>query len=121
MKRSIILIAMLFLTLTLSNVSATGFSGINGDNQIKVNSEFSIYPNPATTEFTIQFKSDIQGFVDIKMFNALGTVVFSKCFELLSGNSLINIPLESNKIKSGMYYVLIENGQFSKTQKLIVK
>lgn len=121
MKRLTLITAMLFLTLTLCNVSATGFSGLNGENQIKLSSEFSIYPNPATTEFTIQFKSDVQGFVDVRIFNALGTVVFNKRFELLPGNSSITIPLQNEKVKPGMYYVQIENGQYSKTQKLIVK
>lgn len=121
MKRTLLLIVLLFPAIFSSNMLVSGMSGNDVNIRVQSDNQVTMYPNPATTGVNIQFYSEKEGNAQIKLFNALGSAVFSYKYDFDPGNVLISISLESNKIKPGMYYVLIENGIFSTTQKLIVR
>lgn len=121
MKRTLLLLVFLFPIVFGSNMLVSGMSGNNINMHVQSDNQVILYPNPATTVLNIQFYTEKEGTAKIKFFNALGSVVFSNKYDFNQGNVLISISLENNKIKPGMYYVQIDNGQFSSTQKLIVK
>ena len=121
MKRISLLFVLLFAVIISGNTSVSGMSGNYNNDSMQSDNQVTIFPNPATTGVNIQFYSENEGAAQIKVYNALGTAVFSNKYNFNAGNVLISISLESNKIKPGMYYVLIDSGLFSTTQKLIVR
>ncbi len=71
------------------------------------NSNFSLYPNPATTSFSIESPSKIS---NIEIFNLLGSQVF---FQNIDNKNFMEINVK--ELQSGMYVVKLEteNGTFS--------
>ena len=85
------------------------------------NSDVKLYPNPATDEFNVQFVASNSGILQVKLYNALGSVVFAEKYNFNEGNVIVNIQLDQYKIRKGMYYVSLESEDVTKTQKLILK
>lgn len=75
------------------------------------NTNFSLSPNPATTNFTINSKID--PLTQIEIYNILGQRVIFKIF-----SNTISENLDISGLKSGMYLVKINN---QTTKKLLVK
>ena len=70
----------------------------------------SIYPNPTTTQFTIEITSPKQ----ILIFNSVGQVVYSK-------KTQNNIIINKLEIGNGIYIVEISDGISTEQHKLIIK
>ena len=78
---------------------------------------FSVYPNPASQEFTIQIESAGFGmFGNVEIYNVLGEKVFEENF-VSSFSSVIHLK----NISSGIYFVKMSDGKKMHTKKLIVK
>ena len=84
---------------------------------IAKNEAFIIYPNPNNGQFTIGIKDNIQN-LDIKVLNSLGQTIWTVQDAQLS-NNLINIDL--GQVKSGLYFVVIFDGQAEEVFKITVK
>ena len=80
------------------------------DNAIK------IYPNPATSEFTISQNLSSEG--TVQLFDLSG----KKIKELFKGNfgTNENITVKTDGIAAGVYLVKIKNGYKSATKKLVI-
>lgn len=74
---------------------------------------FAIFPNPATDYLHVDIKAGIIPF-ELKIFNSLGQIVFSETLKKKSQT------LHLSHFQSGMYYVMVQNQNFSKTHKLVV-
>jgi endonuclease/exonuclease/phosphatase family metal-dependent hydrolase len=75
----------------------------------------NIYPNPATNQFSIALKNDIQnGFLEV--FNANGQRV--KSLMLLNNQSLVEVNIEG--LVNGIYYVKVSSENGEMIGKLIV-
>lgn len=93
------------------------FSDILGieDNQIS-NNAVSIYPNPATSEFTITSNLTSKG--TVQLYNVNG----KKIKELYKGDFSLNknISVKTDGISKGIYFVKIISGKQSVTKKLLI-
>jgi thiol-disulfide isomerase/thioredoxin len=79
----------------------------------------SVYPNPASTELSLEVTVNEANPVMIECFNLLGVKVFSASFEVSPGEQTIIIPTE--EIPNGAYFIrLMQNGQFIGTQKALI-
>jgi len=79
----------------------------------------SVYPNPATEMLTISFVSkDLNSPVEIKLMDMSGREILTNTF-----NAAIdfNQSIETRDLSRGMYFVIIKNGIYTATQKLILK
>jgi hypothetical protein len=73
-------------------------------------SQFSIFPNPTTNQFTIQLDMDSE-LERINIYNNLGQLVHST-----------SVPVvDSSNLSSGMYYVEVITNEGKATKKLIIK
>ena len=72
-----------------------------------------VYPNPSTTQFSLQIKSDRKERATIKVVNILGRKVSSR--EVMP-NEIIRF---GNELKAGLYYVEIVQGNNRKVVKII--
>jgi hypothetical protein len=74
--------------------------------------EVKVYPNPSADAFTLKFKS-VHPEVEILVFNISGQLILNQSFE---NSDLITIDLKHGR---GVYFININSGQQSLTQKLI--
>jgi len=73
-----------------------------------------IFPNPATDFLHVEINGGILPF-RLKIFNQLGHTIFSE--QLRSKSETLQLP----NFQPGMYFVIVQNQNFTKTQKLIVR
>lgn len=87
-----------------------------GENEI-ASSAVKIYPNPATSEFTISQSLSSEG--TVQLFDISG----KKIKDLFIGNfgSNKNIKVKTDGLAAGIYLVKVNSGKQSVTKKLIVK
>lgn len=79
------------------------------DNQF--GSNFSLFPNPATSSFTIATRGIEGDKVSVSVANALGQVLFSKSLNVAS-NGLINVDV--NSFATGVYVVTLQSSNGAK-------
>jgi len=68
------------------------------------NEELKIYPNPANSDITLEFDSDINQNIEIQIYNILGTEVLSK--QIFCQKS---VSLDVSRLKSGIYFVRVSD------------
>lgn len=77
--------------------------------------EFTVFPNPAYSEVNIRFKSSEPTPFELKIMSINGQAVHSGM--ITNGEQL---QMYVDKWATGPYYVLISNGDISKTKKLLI-
>lgn len=97
------------------NVSATLINGIESINPLE---GFSIYPNPATTSFTIEGTSNSEK-IHYEIYNVVGAAV--KTGDVAAKTTNFNGRISISDISKGMYFVKISDGKNEWTKKLIVQ
>ncbi|WP_010181598.1 alpha-amylase family glycosyl hydrolase [Aquimarina agarilytica] len=72
------------------------------------------YPNPFTSELTINFNSSTAGTATIQLVNSIGQLVTSKTVQILEGNSSIQLKTPENLSPKGLYFyrILLNNKIF---------
>ena len=85
-------------------------------NELKTN---NIYPNPASTNFTLQLSLTKKKVVEVSIYNTLGIKVSSEKLNLSAGNHML---VKNFDLKNGQYFVNItdDNGLTIVTRKLLV-
>lgn len=74
---------------------------------------FNLYPNPATTQFTLE--TNISGTYTLTLFDQLGQKVMVKnCDKPIE-------TIQTNQLRSGVYFVQMNANGVSKTMKLVLK
>ncbi len=92
------------------------FKDLNSSSEyIKVSDKINVYPNPATTDFTITFNENTQNNYLIQLTDAEGKTVYSK--EYTSSKVQIN----RNGLPAGLYNIQIINNDKIYTKKLLLK
>jgi len=84
----------------------------------KTNS-FSLYPNPNTGEFNIQFGDKVTGNITLRVVSATGNVLISRTMEVNQPGQIESFNL--SQLSRGVYYVRIESHTGSAVQKLVIK
>jgi hypothetical protein len=79
-----------------------------GMSEVVTNSYFSIFPNPAYEEITLQLQTNSSGVVLISVVNVYGEITLEQSFPLVNGNLNEKISLDE-KFAGGMYCVKIQS------------
>lgn len=77
---------------------------------------FSIAPNPNSGTFTLEFSQQIESAITVRITNTDGTTVFS---DRLSGGN--NVRIQTENLKSGLYFIIVENEAMRQVDKLIIR
>jgi endonuclease I len=77
--------------------------------------EVTFYPNPANEELNISVQN-YSGEINVQIYNIIGNLVYSE-----KSNINDNHKISLSEIDSGIYFVKITYGNFSNTQKIIIK
>ncbi len=78
----------------------------------KVPAYFSIYPNPNSGNVSVKLHESVLN-ADMKIYNVSGKIVFFQ-------ENINNNPLQVSNLKSGIYFLQLQNSNFSITRKFIL-
>ena len=84
------------------------------DEDIK-NQSITVFPNPSSGKFTIE--TDNSSLVTIDVINSTGTIVFSTS----NINKLKSVEIDLSNYGGGIYFVRVNNGEKTYTEKILVQ
>ena len=91
------------------------------NNNVESNSTaFSnIYPNPTSSEFTIDVTAEMDKDVIIEVYDVLGNIVVNEKHSIVTGTSVMKTNI--NEFKAGLYFVRLTevNGNVVNTQRVV--
>ena len=76
-----------------------------------------LYPNPSSDLLNLSFTSDKQSNVSFEIIDVLGKQVYSENFIAQTGNNLRSVFV--NKLKNGLYFVKIQNGNTQTVERFV--
>ena len=84
-----------------------------------VTQTFSMWPNPAREKIFVSISTDHESQAMIKIFDSKGSLVKMQKADLLPGNNVISIDMES--VANGVYQLSAswDNGQTQKTKQVL--
>jgi len=123
---------------SVQNYSYTEFKTVNGNNfyrlkQVDFDGNFkysaivkinmtgalwAIFPNPATSNTTVQIRSQLKN-VSFTLVDNYGKTIYRRFLLNVNAGEFKDIPL--NNVSKGMYMLKIESDKGSKTEKIIVQ
>ncbi len=80
---------------------------------------FSVYPNPSNGTFNLTFKPDTNGSVEVSLYDLRGRAINNYTFDDVSSSSTFSKQLELNYVDSGMYFLVVKNGNKVTTKKIV--
>jgi hypothetical protein len=87
---------------------------------IENSNNLSLYPNPANKSFTLQFKHEGTGPVQISILNSLGQIEKRTEISKDTNNEFV-IDFEALQLSEGLYFVTVNNNKEIYTSKVIYK
>lgn len=127
---------LLLLTILASVYTASAQYSMNGNDNItakptraisnvasseKFIESISVYPNPVVDVLKISFRSNLNTWATISLFNNIGKQAYIQDSEVVPGSNIVSIDVKSKGIESGIYFVQIKIGKEVSTRKLIIK
>ena len=105
-------------TIRYYNVLNDVYNGgrIAGTDAYDLNENLAIYPNPSSGEFTVEFVQSQSADIKVKVINLQGQEVYSSIFP---GSRSFKQTIR-NDFKKGIYFLLIEAGNYNQSRKLII-
>ncbi|MBN2175343.1 MAG: PKD domain-containing protein [Bacteroidales bacterium] len=79
----------------------------------------SVYPNPSNGLFNVEFSSDVEENVNIKVINSLSSVVFEKNNIFVDG--IYKATIDLSELYKGLYFLVIENCQGRTVNRIIIR
>ncbi|WP_082333699.1 reprolysin-like metallopeptidase [Mangrovimonas sp. TPBH4] len=80
--------------------------------------EFTIFPNPNKGEFTIKLNSQSGNDIKVDVYDVRGRLIYQRSF---TNSSDFSETIGLNNVQSGMYLVIVNDGERSATKKIIVE
>ena len=90
---------------------------VNEDENV---SEFTIYPNPASTELTLSLIADVAEEIELNMFDVAGSLIVSQSVQIKEGQRL-NQVVNVGELPAGVYAVRVQGESINATRKIIVE
>jgi len=94
----------------------TGIYNLNNDL-----TRCTVYPNPATDQVTISFKSEISDKAEIKLIDYSGKCIYLKNIDALAGTNTYTLNTKQHNIGSGAYFATVICGRDQYTRKIVLK
>ncbi len=76
-----------------------------------------VAPNPAIDCISLRFNAENKSEASVKIIDICGKLVYSNCFHVANG--INNQHIDISGFDKGIYFVTLQNGQFSKVSKFI--
>ncbi|MEM9920833.1 MAG: T9SS type A sorting domain-containing protein [Bacteroidota bacterium] len=99
------------------SIKLNSLVNIFGDKTNKLTNEINVYPNPFNHQVKVQFFSEVNRTVSIRLFDVLGSEVYQSQFSILKGENILDIPL--GEIPTGVYHLVIQKNTILYKTRLI--
>jgi PKD repeat protein len=96
----------------------TYFDVCTGIQEKSTNLSASVFPNPNNGKFVLELNSSKTITTDLKIMNTLGTTIYEESDLTINGKVVKALNLDLN---SGIYFLVLQNGDKKVIQKLFVK
>lgn len=80
---------------------------------------FSVYPNPSSGTFNLSFTPASNDKIEISLYDLRGRAINQYIFDDVSTSSTFSKQLEYSYIESGMYFLVVKNGNKVTTKKIV--
>jgi len=88
-----------------------------GLDELQNKESFMVYPNPSSSQFTIEISNPVRSQLSIRLIDLQGHLIYSKTIESAIG---YKETIREN-LSKGIYFVILETKTGVKTQKLIIR
>ncbi len=102
----------------IDNINLFNATGVGIKSAVANATDFQVYPNPATSETSININAANNSDVNVNVTNALGQVVYNKQHSLNTGSN--SIKLDCKDLAEGVYIISLESNKTTVTKKLVV-
>ena len=80
---------------------------------------FAVWPNPSTGVYNLSFMPANNETVQVSLYDIRGRLVSNQSFEDVSSSQMFNQSLDYSAANTGLYFLVVENGDKVATKKLI--
>ncbi|MGO3182724.1 MAG: reprolysin-like metallopeptidase [Aequorivita sp.] len=80
---------------------------------------FSVYPNPSNGTFNISFKPASNDNIEVSLYDLRGRAIDQFTFDDVSASNTFTKQLDYDYVESGMYFLVVKNGEKVTTKKVI--
>lgn len=80
---------------------------------------FTIYPNPSNGSFNLTFTPASNDRIEVSLFDLRGRAINKVTFDDVSASSTFTKQLDYNYVETGMYFLVVKNGDKVTTKKVI--
>lgn len=80
---------------------------------------FAVYPNPSNGTFNLSFKPASNDNVEVSLYDLRGRAINQSTFDDVSASSTFTRQLDYNYVESGMYFLVVKNGDKVTTKKVV--
>jgi len=118
-----------YADLTVKGHNASGNGPVSGALHILVQTcggindlnaaSMKLYPNPGNGQFNLQLNSTQPDVINIKVYDAIGTMVYSRLD--VETNNQFNTTLNLQDLPVGMYYVEVTGNKINKVNRIVIQ
>lgn len=80
---------------------------------------FSVHPNPSSGIFNLSFTPASNDNIEVSLYDLRGRIINQFIYDDVNASGLFNKQLDYNYIDSGMYFLVVKNGNKTATKKLM--
>ncbi len=80
---------------------------------------FAVYPNPSNGTFNLTFKPASNDNIEVSLYDLRGRIIGQSTFDDVNASSTFNKQLDYNYVESGMYFLVVKNGNKVTTKKVV--
>src|SRR5690606_39083839 len=81
---------------------------------------FAVYPNPSNGSFNLSFKPASNDNVAVTLYDLRGRAISQSTFDDVNASGIFSKQLDYNYVESGMYFLVVQNGNKVSTKKVII-
>src|SRR5690606_35827320 len=80
---------------------------------------FAVYPNPSNGTFNLTFTPASNDNIEVSLYDLRGRAISQTTFDDVSASNIFNKQLDYNYVQSGMYFLVVKNGNKVTTKKVV--
>ncbi|MCB0453148.1 MAG: T9SS type A sorting domain-containing protein [Aequorivita sp.] len=80
---------------------------------------FAVYPNPSNGTFNLTFKPASNDNIEVSLYDLRGRIIGQSTFDDINASSTFSKQLDYNYVESGMYFLVVKNGNKVTTKKVV--
>ncbi|MEH6763752.1 MAG: reprolysin-like metallopeptidase [Aequorivita antarctica] len=80
---------------------------------------FAVYPNPSNGTFNLTFKPASNDNIEVSLYDLRGRIIGQTTFDDVSASNTFSKQLDYNYVESGMYFLVVKNGNKVTTKKVV--